>query len=88
MAKIELKISGLSHCAMETALVNSGLIVVKKAYMLDGETLESLVGGKVMTMMHIKVGEFHHMRSGLTLRLNPTMVSPNTLAALLSIVSA
>ena len=85
-AKVELKISGLGHREMETALVNAGLVVEKKAYSLDGETKMSLVGGKVLNMARRKAGTFQHMRSGLTLRLDPNMVPPSTLSVLLALV--
>jgi hypothetical protein len=82
-AKIDLKVSGLSHKALEDALINSGLIVEKKTYTVDGETIRSLSGGRVLNMARIKAGTFQNMRSGLTLRLDPTMIPPSTLTALI-----
>jgi hypothetical protein len=87
MAKVELKISGMSHEAIREAIEQAGLVVRTKKYRLDGETYFSLVGGTVRTLAGHKVGEFQHMRNGLNARIDPTQIPPSSLAALLSIVS-
>jgi hypothetical protein len=86
-ARIELKITGLTHRALEDAILDSGLLVKKKKHVVNGETIVSLLGATVTNLAGFKAGDVRMTRSGLALKIDPQMIPPSSLSDLLRGVS-